>query len=80
MFQVSPSVMGGYPEILVTNYQPTLYKIPEEQRSDLHCCGSLKLCMVNVHHSSQHNMIQSTTVHVVCASWVLGKVGIKQKL
>lgn len=69
----------GYPEISVTNYQPALHKIPEEQRSDLHCCGSQKLCMVNVYHSSQHSMIQPTTVHVVCASCVLGKVGIKQK-
>jgi hypothetical protein len=79
MFQDSPSVMGliGYPEMSVTNYQSTLHKILEEQRSDIHCCSSLKLRMVNIYHSSQHTMIQPTPFHVACAGCVLGKSGHK---
>jgi len=29
------------PETLANNYQPTLYNIPEEWRSLLHCNGNL---------------------------------------
>jgi glycine cleavage system regulatory protein len=32
--------------IVVANYQSTLRNIPEEQKSHLHCGGSLKLCIV----------------------------------
>jgi len=34
--------MTGHTKMLVSNYQPTLHYIPEEQRPQLHCSRSLK--------------------------------------
>jgi len=54
----------GCPELSVTNYQPAMRNTPEEHRSHVHACGSLK-ARNSSHISFQDQVITAGKVSLI---------------